>query len=524
MASNLKHYISLLQQPKTVHVFQILMALWILASYLMAPFQRPDSFEFGGYLLAGYRLNAGQTLYKDWHFMYGPLVAYWASVVVKTGWSLPALHRLYFLPEAIGTSLAIYTTLRVARPNLLFSFLVLLGSLSFFAVGARWCGVLVALVLFSNSLVEGRKVLGYLAGLAVGIQVLYFQDIAVYTGITLFVLFCILLATRRFNHKDQLTLGFSVLAGFLTVALILSVFLSMIGALPNYVDRAWVFTAKYYDKFAFADPPRFFSIVEAQSSNRYDKFVLPLVVRWISGTFSFYILPTVGAIGVVFYTSKIKRTSVVTADLVVKLALSIISIILFRIVFKTGDTIKLAVNLFPAVILSFTLVRDTAKTRLQFVPIILVVCVLSMTLYPYVRNTIKARDGITKIESNVEAKERSDRETVVAYLRTRISSTNKFVALPNDTLLYIDLNQINPLSFDYFDPIVSPRYDKTLADELETRAPKYIVWDRSARFWSQWEMGNNFGLLTTRRVHSTYLLEKTFGTYEIYVHKHYDRN
>lgn len=519
MIAKLRDLKAFVDNAAFIHTVHIMMALWLMILYVSTPFQRPDSFEFGGYLLAGYRLNAGQTIYKDWHFMYGPLVAYWASIVVKTGWSLPYLHRLYFLPEAIGTSITLYAVLRVTKFKLLSSFLVLLGSISLFAIGIRWCGVLVALLLFSYSLVDGKKVLGYLAGLTIGIQVLYVQDIAVYTGATLFVLFCILLVTRRFDNTALLKLGFSLLGGFLTIAVMFSIYLSLIGALPNYWDRAWVFTAKYYDKFDFADPPRFFSIVEAQSSSKYDKFLFPLIVRWISGTFSFYVLPIVGAGSLVFYTIKLKRAGVIPTDVIFKLGLSIISIILFRIVFKTGDTIKLAVNLFPAVILAFALMRDLAETKLQLVSTVLVGCVLSMILYPYVRNVIKVRDGITKMESNIDAKERSENERMVAYLRTRITSSNKVVSLPNDTLLYIDLNQINPLSFDYFDPIVSPRYDKTLADELDARAPTFIVWDRSARFWSRWEMGKNFGLLTSKRIHAAYRLEKSFGTHDIYVRK-----
>ena len=516
MVSKLKHYTTLLNQPKIVHVIQILMALGLLAAYLVAPLQRPDSFEFGGYLEAGNRLNAGQTLYKDWHFMYGPLVAYWASVVVKTGWSLPALHRLYFLPEAVGTSVALYLGIRALKLRISSSFLVMLGLITFYAAGTRWCGVLLALLLFSHSVVRQQQTLGFFTGLVVGIQVLYFQDIAVYTGATLCVLFSVLLATRRFSVRSLVLVGICVLTGFLSIAVCFAFFLSITGALPNYLERAWVFTAKYYDKFDFADPPGFFSIVEAQTSNRYDKFVAPLVVRWISGTFSFYILPTVGAIGVVFYTSKIKRTKLVTADLVVKLALSIISIILFRIVFKTGDTIKLAVNLFPAVILSFSLVRDATETKLRLVSTVLVGCVLSMTLYPYVRNTIKARDGVTKIESNVEAKERSDRESLVAYLRTRISSSDKFVSLPNDTLLYIDLNQINPLSFDYFDPIVSPRYDGELADEIRVKSPQLVVLDSSATFWNKWKFGENFGNKSYGTIRSNYHSAGVFGSYLIF--------
>lgn len=509
-------YTSKLERQTTMHICQIVMAVSLLLTYIFAPLERPTSFEFGLYLEAGHRINAGQTIYKDWHFMYGPFVAYWASLVVKTGWSLPALHRLFFLPEALGTSLTLYLCQRFLRLSVVLSVILVAGSTSLFALGNRWCGVILVLALFSYSAVHKKTVFGYLSGLMVGLQVLYFQDIAVYTGATLCFLFIALLFTKRFAPLELIKLGALVIAGFLSVVMCFLVFLISIGALPDYIDRAWVFTAKYYDKFDFADPPGFFTVVEAQSSGKYDKFFLPLLVRWISGTLSFYILPIVGICAVVWYYVSVRRTQQISTTLVLKLALSIIAIVLFRIVFKTGDTIKLAVNLFPAVLLSLTLLHDTMKTRLRDVAVLTVSVIVSMTFYPYVRTMIKARDGVSQNESAKSLQVSSDRDNLVKYLKTRLDVETTFVSLPCDTLLYLDLKKINPISFDYFDPIMSPRYDNELSEDIADIAPKYVVWDRSARFWTNWEMGKNFGLKSTELIQSRYKLDKEFGSYLVY--------
>ena len=505
-----------LESPKFVHICQIFLAFSLMLTYILAPLERPTSFEFGLYLEAGHRINAGQTIYKDWHFMYGPFVAYWASLVVKTGWSLPVLHRLFFLPDALGTSLTLYLCQRLLRLNFVWSVVLVAGSTSLFVLGNRWCGVILALALFSYSAVHKKTVFGYLSGLMVGLQVLYFQDIAVYTGATLCFLFIALLLTKRFAPLELIKLGALVIAGFASIALCFVVFLVTKGALPDYIDRAWVFTAKYYDAFDFADPPGFFSVVEAQSSEKYDKFLLPLLVRWISGTLSFYILPIVGSFGLLWYYFKVRGTELISASSVIKLAMSIVAIVLFRIVFKTGDTIKLAFNLFPAVLLSLTLLHDTINTRLRGVAVLTVSVIVSMTFYPYARTIIKARDGISQIENTKGLQVSSDRNNLVKYLKSHLDGENTFISLPCDTLLYIDLKEINPISFDYFDPIMSPRYDNDLSEDIADIAPKYVVWDRSARFWTNWEMGKNFGLRSTELIQSRYKLDKEFGSYLVY--------
>jgi hypothetical protein len=508
-----------LESPKFVHICQIFLTVSLMLTYILAPLERPTSFEFGLYLEAGHRVNAGQTIYKDWHFMYGPFVAYWASLVVKTGWSLAGLHRIFFLPEAIGTSVALYLCMRTLRLNLLSTFLVVLGSTSFFAIGSRWCGVTLVLALFSYSVVSKKMVTGYFSGLMVGLQVLYYQDIAVYTGATLCFLFIALLLTKRFVPLELIKSGALVVAGFASIAFCFAVFLAIKGALPDYIDRAWVFTSKYYDAFDFADPPSFFSVVEAQSSGKYDKFLLPLFVRWISGTLSFYILPIVGIFGLVWYYAKVRNTEFISTSMIFKFALSISAIILFRIVFKTGDTIKLAVNLFPAVLLSLTLLHDTMNTRLRAVAVLIVSAIVSMTFYPYVKTAIKSRDGISQIEKVKELQVSSDHDNLVSYLKTRISGETEFISLPNETFLYLDLKQINPISFDYFDPIMSPMYDNKLAEEIAVIAPKYVIWNRSAQFWSKWAMGKNFGMKSAAQIQSRYKLEQSFGSYEIYVRR-----
>jgi hypothetical protein len=508
-----------LESPKFVHICQLLLAVFLILTYILAPLERPTSFEFGLYIEAGHRINAGQTIYKDWHFMYGPFVAYWASLVVKTGWSLPALHRLFFLPEALGTSLTLYLCQRLLRLSFVSSVLLVAGSTSLFATGNRWCGVILVLALFSYSAVHKKTVVGYLSGLIVGLQVLYYQDIAVYTGATLCVLFFALLFTKRFAPVELIKLGALVIAGFASIALCFAVFLATKGALPDYIDRAWVFTAKYYDAFDFADPPGFFSVVEAQSSGKYDKFLLPLLVRWISGTLSFYILPIVGTFGLVWYYFKVRRTELLSTSSVIKFALSITAIVLFRIVFKTGDTIKLASNLFPAVLLSLVLLQDTINSRLRAVVVLLVSAIVSMTFYPYVKTAMKSRDGISQIEKAKDLQVSADHDNLVTYLRTRISGDTEFISLPNETFLYLDLKQVNPISFDYFDPIMSPKYDNKLAEEISVIAPKYVIWNRSARFWSKWEMGKNFGMESTAQIQSRYKLEQAFGSYEIYVRR-----
>jgi hypothetical protein len=393
------------------------------------------------------------------------------------------------------------------------------GSTSLLAIGNRWCGVILVLALFSYSAVHKKTAFGYLSGLMVGLQVLYYQDIAVYTGATLCFLFIALLLTKRFAPLELIKLGAMVIAGFASIALCFAVFLATKGALPDYIDRAWVFTAKYYDAFDFADPPGFFSVVEAQSTGKYDKFLLPLLVRWISGTLSFYIMPIVGTFGLVWYYLKVRRTELISTSTVIKLALSIIAIVLFRIVFKTGDTIKLAFNLFPAVLLSLTLLHDTRNTRLRAVAVLAVSAVVSMTFYPYARAVIKARDGISQVEKAKDLQVSSDHDDLASYLKTRISGETEFISLPNETLLYLDLKQINPIAFDYFDPIMSPMYDNKLAEEIEVIAPKYVIWNRSARFWSKWEMGKNFGMKSTAQIQSRYKLEQAFGSYEIYVRR-----
>jgi hypothetical protein len=505
-----------LESPKFVHICQLILAVSLMLTYILAPLERPTSFEFGLYLEAGHRINAGQTIYKDWHFMYGPFVAYWASLVVKTGWSLAGLHRLFFLPEAIGTSVALYLCMRTLRLNLLSTFLVVIGSTSFFAIGSRWCGVTLVLALFSYSVIKKKMVTGYFSGLMVGLQVLYFQDIAVYTGATLCFLFIALLLTKRFAPLELIKLGALVIAGFASIALCFVVFLAINGAISAYIDRAWVFTAKYYDAFDFADPPGFFSVVEAQSSTKYDKFLLPLLVRWISGTLSFYILPIVGTFGLVWYYVSVRRTERLSTSLVLKLALSIIAIVLFRIVFKTGDTIKLAVNLFPAVLISLTLLHDTINNRVRAVAFLIVSAIVSMTLYPYARSFIKARDGISQVETATDAVVSTERENLVTYLKSRTSAENTFVSLPCDTLLYMDLKQINPLSFDYFDPIVSPRYDGEFADEISKVGPRLIVVDTHATFWNKWKFGKNFGEKSYTQISASYRLVRKFGTYEVF--------
>jgi hypothetical protein len=505
-----------LESPSFVHICQIFLVVSLILTYILAPLERPESFEFGLYLEAGHRINAGQTIYKDWHFMYGPVVAYWASLVVKTGWSLSVLHRLFFLPDAIGTSVALYLCMRSLRLNLFSTVLVVIGSTSFFAIGSRWCGVIFVLALFSYSVVNKKMVTGYFSGTMVGLQVLYFQDIAVYTGATLCFLFIALLLTKRFAPLELIKLGALVIAGFASIALCFVVFLAIKGALPDYIDRAWVFTAKYYDAFDFADPPGFFSVVAAQSSTKYDKFLLPLFVRWISGTLSFYTLPIVGTFALVWYYVSVRRTELISTSLIVKLALSIIAIVLFRIVFKTGDTIKLAVNLFPAVLISLTLLHDTMSTRLRVVTLLVVGAIVSMTFYPYARTIIKARDGISKVETATAAVVSTERDNLVIYLKSRTGADAKFVSLPSDTLLYIDLAQVNPLSFDYFDPIVSPRYDAEFANEISKVGPRLIVVDTHATFWNKWKFGKNFGEKSYTQIRASYHLVKKFGTYEVF--------
>jgi hypothetical protein len=516
MLFNFRSCTKLFRQPKYIHFCQILIAMLLLVAYIVSPLTRPDSFEFGGYLEAGYRINAGQTIYRDWHFMYGPVVAYWASLVVKTGLSLPVLHRLYFLPDAIGTSLALYVCMRRLRLNLLSCALLLVGTTSFFAIGSRWCGVILALILFSYSIVHQKKVCGYLSGIVVGLQVLYFQDIAVYTGAALIFLFIALLLTKRYEPLQLIGFGMAVIAGFASIALCLFAFLVTISALPDYIDRAWVFTAKYYDSFDFDDPPGFFSVVDAQSSGKYDRFLLPLLIRWISGTLTFYILPIVGALGFGVYFSKVRRSESISTDLLLKLGLSVIAVMLFRIVFKTGDTIKLAVNLFPAVVLSLVLLQDTFNTRLRVITALIASTVVSMTFYPYVKTLVKDRDGISHVETVKRTKVTSDRDNVVDFLRNKTSKKIQFACLPNDTLLYIDLNQINPLSFDYFDPIVSPKYDAALAVDISEHAPYYIVVDSSVQFWNQWRFGENFGSLSYAMLRKKYRVLTTFGNYQIW--------
>jgi hypothetical protein len=76
--------------------------------------------------------------------------------------------------------------------------------------------------------------------------------------------------------------------------------------------------------------------------------------------------------------------------------------------------------------------------------------------------------------------------------------------------------QINPLSFDYFDPIVSPRYDGEFATEIGKVGPKLIVIDTHATFWNKWKFGKNFGEKSFFQIKSKYQLVRKFGTYDVF--------
>jgi hypothetical protein len=477
-------------------------------------FQQPHhGFEFGVYIASGHRISNGQIPYRDFFSMYGPVIPIWARVLSSLGLSPDVTERLFFFPESIFSSVALWAAWRFFNLRLRYVLLLSIGAITIYAPLFRCLNfVIVAHLLFmSTRTIKINRVYNCLSGVCATLSILYYQDVFVYIEISVLLTLITLTLTKNLHITDVVRMFSFHIVGVSLVLIPLLTYLSITESLKPYLLMNWIFPARFYSSFSFVDAPNLFSIPAAKSNSAYDKYILPVIIRYISGTLPFYLHVTAFLISAISFASCGYKTQNGNKMLVF---LTVLSGLLAKLVLQTGDQIKLLMNLFIPILVIITIHQNAPRksTIKLFSSILVLIIAINITYVP-IRNFI-----LSKSSPSRNSRTQQEASSVLGnFLRTRKIPKADCLLLPNLSYHYADELSHSPTRFDYFDPIVSIRYDEDLANEISMTSPEWVIVDYSAAMWGR-RIGIDYGkksINTIKRLYKQDWTHEGFVAYKL---------
>lgn len=478
-------------------------------SYLLLIQKIPlNTFEYGGYVNAANRMNSGQVIYRDFHFYYGPFVAYKAMLLSKLNLPVSIASRIYMAYNSIEF-LVVICVFCVARKTSVFVSLLLLIAAVTFATGPS---AFFVLYLMYVGVKESNFKYSLFAGFLATYGLWWYQDITVYvvaTAITSFAI-AMMFFRQKLTRNRVKSCGF-IAVGFAIGLLVFTTFILVVSDLASYLYRCWWYTLMVYDKFSFGDFPSIFEIPDAGVGSSVGNFIVLSLTRWLVYKF-IYIFPP-AAVLVFLITRLLTRTK----SGVFEIVLAVYATFLYRQVLKTGgDGFKLQFSLFPTLLLTLNLFRGIENRANKFIRFIPIGLVLLLTAYHAVRYTnerLVHGDRVSPVQEKYGSEEQLD---LVSYITSRTDVQNSLVVFPNNPMVYVQCETRNPIKFDYMDPMISLAFDSQIADEIRQKHVKMIVVRDGVSFWGKWKFGVNFGQVTYSLIMNNYHRTKRIGGFLLF--------